>query len=254
MTATDNADRDASEAVETSTIDVSGITVAVVRKDIQNVHLSVYPPDGQVRLAVPLHIDDAAARLAVIDRLGWIRTQQREITEQPRQTKREMVTGESHYVWGERCLLNVIRHTGPNRVHKSGPKRLDLYCRPDADAGRRREILNTWYREEVKGRMPDLVEKWSATMDVDLSDWGVKQMKTKWGSCSTDSRRIWVNTELAKKPPACLEYIVVHELAHLIERHHNDRFRAVLDRHLPKWKHIRDQLNAAPLAHEDWTY
>ena len=254
MTAADQAHRGPADAVETSTLEVSGLTVDVVRKDIKNVHLSVYPPDGQVRIAVPLYIDDDAARLAVIDRLGWIRTQQRELEAQPRQTKREMVTGESHYVWGERCLLNIVRHTGPNRVHKSGPKRLDLYCRPDADAGRRREILNTWYREEVKARMPRLVNEWTPKMDVDLADWGVKQMKTKWGSCSTDSRRIWVNAELAKKPPQCLEYIVVHELAHLIERHHNDRFRALLDRHMPTWRHARDELNAAPLAHEDWTY
>jgi predicted metal-dependent hydrolase len=254
MTAAENTREAAAAAVETSTLEVSGLTVDVVRKDIKNVHLSVYPPDGQVRLAVPRRVDDAAARLAVIDRLGWIRQQQREINAQPRQSKREMVTGESHYVWGTRCLLNLVRHTGPNRVHKSGPKRLDLYCRPSADAERRREILNTWYRDQVKARMPNLVGEWTATMDVDLSDWGVKQMKTKWGSCSTDARRIWVNTELAKKPIQCLEYIVVHELAHLIERHHNDRFRAVLDRHLPNWRHMRDQLNAEPLAYEDWTY
>ena len=254
MIAAEDTREDAAAAVETSTLEVGGLTVDVVRKDIKNVHLSVYPPDGQVRLAVPLHIDDDAARLAVIDRLGWIRRQQKDLDEQPRQSKREMVTGESHYVWGTRCLLNLVRHTGPNRVHKSGPKRLDLYCRPSADAERRREILNTWYRDQVKARMPNLVDEWTAAMDVDLSDWGVKQMKTKWGSCSTDARRIWVNTELAKKPIQCLEYIVVHELAHLIERHHNDRFRAVLDRHLSNWRHMRDQLNAAPLAHEDWTY
>ena len=254
MTAADQAHRTPADVVETSTLEVSGLAVDVVRKDIKNVHLSVYPPDGQVRIAVPLYIDDDAARLAVIDRLGWIRRQQKELDEQPRQSEREMVTGESHYVWGERCLLNIVRHTGPNRVHKSGPKRLDLYCRADADAGRRREILNTWYREEVKARMPSLVNEWTPKMEVDLADWGVKQMKTKWGSCSTDSRRIWVNSELAKKPPQCLEYIVVHELAHLIERHHNDRFRALLDRHMPTWRHARDELNAAPLAHEDWTY
>ncbi len=254
MTAADQIHRAPTDAVETSTLEVSDITVDVVRKDIKNVHLSVYPPDGRVRLAVPLHIDDEAARLGVIDRLGWIRKQQRELEAQPRQTKREMVTGESHYVWGERCLLNIVRHTGPNRVHKSGPKRLDLYCRPDADAGKRREILNTWYRKEVKDRVPSLVNEWTPKMEVDLADWGVKQMKTKWGSCNTGARRIWVNAELAKKPPACLEYIVVHEMVHLLERHHTDRFRALMDRHLPRWRHLRAMLNAAPLAHENWTH
>ena len=235
-------------------MDVSGTPVDVVRKDIQNIHLSVYPPEGRIRLAIPQHVDNEAARLAVIDRLGWIRRQQRELEAQPRQTKREMVTGESHYVWGQRCLLNVIEHKGANRVHHSGPRRLDLYCRSEARPARRREILNTWYREQVKTRMPDLISEWTAAMDVEVAMWGVKKMKTKWGSCSPTSQRIWINSELAKKPPQCLEYIVVHELAHLIERHHNDRFRAVLDRHLPRWRHLRDTLNAEPLAHEDWTY
>lgn len=226
----------------------------IVRKDIKNVHLSVYPPDGQVRLAVPLHIDDEAARLAIIDRLEWIRRQQKELAEQPRQSEREMITGESHFVWGQRCLLNVIRHTGPNHVHCSGPRSLDLYVRPEADADRRREILASWYRNEVKARMPGLIAEWEPALDVDVADWGVRKMKTKWGSCSIDARRIWVNLELAKKPPQCLEHIVVHEMVHLLERHHNDRFRALMDHHMPNWRLHRDTLNKAPLAHEDWSY
>ena len=236
------------------TLDVSGMPVDVVRKDIQNIHLSVYPPDGRVRLAIPLHVDNEAVRLAVIDRLAWIRRQQREMEAQPRQTEREMVTGESHYVWGQRCLLNVVEHSGPNRVHHSGPRRLDVYCRPDASPARRRETLNAWYRAQVKSRIPDLLDEWTPAMGVDVTSWSVQRMKTKWGSCNTATGRIGINSELAKKPPECLEYIVVHELAHLIERHHTDRFRALLDRHLPRWRHVRDLLNAEPLAHEDWTY
>jgi len=239
---------------ERYTLEVRDISVDVVRKDIKNVHLSVYPPNGKVRLAIPLHVDDDAARLAVVDRLAWIRRQQKELAKQPRQSKREMVTGESHYVWGQRCLLNVVRHTGPSRVHHSGPRQLDLYVRPGADPDRRRTILEDWYRAQVKERMPSLLAEWASSLDVDVADWGVRKMKTKWGSCNTDARRIWVNSELAKKPPECLEYIVVHEMVHLIERHHNDRFRSILNRHLPKWKHHRALLNAEPLAHEDWTY
>ncbi|NBC01957.1 MAG: DUF45 domain-containing protein [Bacteroidetes bacterium] len=235
-------------------MEVSGIPVDVVRKDIKNVHLSVYPPDGKVRLAVPLHIDDDAARLAIVDRLAWIRRQQKELAEQPRQSKREMVTGESHYVWGQRCLLSVIAHTGPSRVARSGPRQLDLYVRPDADADRRRAVLSDWYRAQVKERVPGLIAEWAPKLGVDVTDWGVRSMKTKWGSCNTDARRIWVNLELAKKPPACLEYIVVHEMVHLLERRHTDRFRALMSRHLPNWRLRRDRLNAAPLSHEDWSY
>jgi predicted metal-dependent hydrolase len=245
---------DPAAPTERRTLHVGDLAVDVARKDIKHVHLSVYPPDGRVRLAVPLHIDDEAARLAVVDRLAWIRRQQRALARQPRQPEREMVSRESHYVWGQRCLLEVVLHTGAARVEHTGPRTLTLYVRPDADTDRRRRVLTEWYRAQVKARVPGLVAAWAPRLDVEVADWGVKQMKTKWGSCNTEARRIWVNVELAKKPPACLEYIVVHEMVHLLERHHTDRFRALMDRHLPRWRHVRATLNAAPLAHEDWTY
>lgn len=234
--------------------EVGGITVDVVRKDIKNLHLAVYPPDGRVRVAAPLHTGDEAVRLAVIDRLGWIKRQQRHFARQPRQSQREMVTGESHYVWGRRYLLSVTCHPGPNRVQVRGGSRLDLYVRPDAGADRRREILTAWYRQQVKERVPGLIARWEPVIGVQVADRGVKKMKTKWGSCSIQARRLWLNLELAKKPPACLEYIVVHEMVHLLERHHNDRFRALMDRFMPRWRLHRDTLNQEPLAHEDWIY
>ena len=240
--------------VERQTLEVSGLPVDVVRKDIRNIHLSVYPPDGRVRLAVPQHIDNEAARLAIIDRLGWIRQQQQELRAQPRQSKREMVTGESHYVWGQRCRLDVIRHTGPARVAHPGPRTLELVVAPDTSADERRTLLERWYREQVKARVPDLLDTWQQTMEVTVTDWGVRTMKTKWGSCNVDARRILLNTELAKKPVPCLEYIIVHELVHLQERHHTERFRQLMSRYLPQWPHRRALLNAAPLAHEDWRY
>ncbi|MEX2402406.1 MAG: SprT family zinc-dependent metalloprotease [Rhodothermales bacterium] len=240
--------------VAEAVLEVSGIEVEVVRKDIKNVHLSVYPPSGRVRIAVPVHVDDEAVRLAVIDRLDWIRRQQRELAEQPRQSRREMVTGESHYVWGHRYLLNVIRHQGPNIVRLRKPTTLEMFVRPEAGAERRRDVLAEWYREQLKERIPQLVTEWEPVLGVEVAEWGVKQMKTKWGSCTPDDRRIWLNLELAKKPPECLEYIVVHEMVHLLERHHNDRFRALMDRFMPKWRLHRDTLNAAPLSHEDWGY
>ena len=237
-----------------SVIEISGIAVDVIRKDIENLHLSVYPPDGRVRIAVPLHIDDEAARLAVIDRLSWIRRQQTELAQQDRQSQREMVTGESHYVWGKRYLLNVVRHTGANKVRLNRPSRLELFVRPEADTQRRIQILNDWYRIHLKERIPELIAQWEPVVGVEVANWGVKQMKTKWGSCTTEDRRIWLNLELAKKPPRCLEYIVVHEMVHLLERQHNDRFRALMDCYLPQWRFLRDTLNQAPLAHEDWDY
>ena len=245
---------DTSTATERHTLEVSGLPVDVVRKDIQNIHLSVYPPDGRVRLAVPQHVDNEAARLAVIDRLGWIRQQQKELRAQPRQSQREMVTGESHYVWGQRCRLDVIRHTGPPHIAHPGPRTLQLYVAPDTSGEERRAVLERWYREQVKARVPALLDTWQETLDVTVTGWGVRTMKTKWGSCNVDARRILLNTELAKKPVPCLEYIIVHELVHLQERHHTERFRQLMNRYLPQWPHRRALLNAAPLAHEDWRY
>lgn len=243
-----------SSGEEEHTLRVSDLAVKVVRKNIKNVHLSVYPPDGQVRIAVPEHVDDDAARLAVIDRLDWIRSQQKEMAQQTRQSKREMVTGESHYVWGQRCLLNVIKEDAPGRIEHDGPRSLNLYCRPDDDVERRRAILSAWYRDQLKERIPGFIEAWEPKLGVEVKDWGVKKMKTKWGSCSAGAGRIWLNLELAKKPLPCLEYIIVHEMVHLLERHHNDRFWAILNKHMPKWKLHRDTLNEAPLSHEDWSY
>lgn len=239
---------------ELKTVLVGGISVDVVRKDIKNLHLAVYPPDGRVRVAVPLHTDDEAVRLAIVDKLGWIKRKQRGFVEQVRQSQREMVTGESHYVWGRRYLLNVIRHTGPNRVRINGPSRLDLYVRPDADEERRRNVLTEWYRDQLKGEVPELIAKWEPVIGVKVADWGVRKMKTRWGSCLNEKGRIWLNLELAKKPITCLEYIVVHEMVHLLERRHNDRFKALMDQFLPQWRLHRDTLNKEPLAHEEWRY
>lgn len=239
---------------EQHAIEVRGIPVEVVRKDIKNTHIAVYPPQGHVRIAVPQHVDDEAARLAIVDKLSWIRRKRREFDAQDRQSKREMVNRESHYVWGERYLLDVNRHMGANRVRIDPPKTLEMYVRPDADADRRREILHEWYRDQLKEQIPELIEEWAPEIGVEVSDWGVKRMKTKWGSCSVGDRRIWVNLELAKKPSQCLEYILVHEMVHLLERHHNDAFRGHLNRVMPEWRHRRKLLNTEPLAHADWKY
>lgn len=235
-------------------IEVDGLTVHVVRKDIKNLHLAVYPPDGQVRVAVPLRMNDEAVRLAVVTRLGWIRRQQLKFSQQERQSPREYVSGESHYFQGARYRLNLIEQNGVSRVQVRNRQYIDLYVRPGSTAVQRRRVMGAWYRAYLRGTLPGLIEKWEKVMGVQVAEWGIKQMKTRWGTCNIEARRIWINLELAKKSPRCLEYIVVHEMTHLLERLHNERFRGWMDRFLPQWQFLRDELNREPLAHEDWIY
>ncbi|MER2626189.1 MAG: SprT family zinc-dependent metalloprotease [Accumulibacter sp.] len=232
---------------------VSGIKVEVVRKDIKNLHLGVYPPNGRVRVAAPLVVNDEAVRLAVIDKLGWIRRQKAKFAEQPRQSQREMVNGESHYFLGQRYRLRAHEHDAPPCVALRGIASLELFVRPGTDADQREVVLLRWYREQLKILIPPLLEKWQPILGVQVADWGIKKMKTKWGSCNPRSRRIWLNLELAKKSVQCLEYIVVHEMVHLLERHHNERFSSLLDTHLPQWRQYREMLSVAPLGHEEWS-
>jgi predicted metal-dependent hydrolase len=235
-------------------IDVSGIAVEVVRKDIKNLHLAVYPPHGRVRVAVPLRTTDETVRLAVISRLGWIRRQQESLEKQERQSAREMVTGESHFVQGRRYRLNVVEQDAPAAVTIRGSRTLQLSVRPGMDLEKRYDVMQRWYRQLIREQIPELLAKWEPVIGVEVAACGIKRMKTKWGTCNIAERRIWLNLELAKKPPACLEYILVHEMVHLLERHHNDRFRTYMDSFLPQWRLQREILNRAPLAHEDWEY
>lgn len=235
-------------------ITVSDLEVDVVRKDIENMHVAVYPPDGRVRVSTPLLVDDEAVRLAVISKLSWIKRQQEKFREQSRQTKRDYVTGESHYYWGSRYRLNVIYHDGPPRVELRNKSMIDLYIPEGANQEKREDVFQEWYRRQLKSAIPDLISKWEEVIGSEVADWRVKKMKTKWGSCTIEDRRIWLNLELVKKPPRCLEYIVVHEIVHLFERHHNERFVAYMDEFMPKWRFHRDELNQAPLVHEEWEY
>lgn len=241
-------------SIERHTLSVGGLEVAVERKAIKNLHLGVYPPHGRVRVAAPLAVNDAAVRLAVVSKLGWIKRQQARFERQPRQSAREFVSGETHYVFGRRYRLRIVPHDGPPEILLRSQFRLELRIRPAASAAQKERALQAWYREQLKARIPVLLEKWQPILGIEADTWGVKRMKTRWGSCTTEARRIWLNLELAKKPPGCLEYILVHELVHLIERHHNDRFIALMTRHLPHWQHLRQDLNAAPLANETWSY
>jgi len=239
-------------SIEYRNITVSGLTVEVVRKPIKNLHLGVYPPQGRVRVAAPLAVDDEAVRLAVVGKLGWIKRQRAKFQAQPRQSQRRMVSGESHYFLGRRYRLRVHETTGTLRIALRGTATMDLFVRTDTTVERREQVLYDFYRAELKRLLPELLEKWQPKLGVEVRAWGIKRMKTKWGTCNIEARRIWLNLELAKKPVQCLEYILVHELAHLHERHHNDRFTALLDQHLSQWRLLRDQLNSFQLADEQW--
>ncbi|MHB1348940.1 MAG: M48 family metallopeptidase [Desulfobulbaceae bacterium] len=241
-------------ATETHHITVNGIKVEVVRKDIKNLHLGVYPPHGRIRVAAPLVVSDEAVRLAVIEKLAWIKHHKLKFTEQPRQSKREMVSGESHYYLGRRYRLRVHEQNGPPWVALRGITRLDLFVRPGISSEQREEVLLHWYREQLRELIPPLLKKWQKVLDVQVSSWGIKRMKTKWGSCNPSARRIWVNLELAKKSPRCLEYILVHEMTHLLERHHNERFMSLMDQFMPQWREYREELKRGPLGHENWGY
>ncbi|MFW6343030.1 MAG: M48 family metallopeptidase, partial [Halothiobacillaceae bacterium] len=187
-------------------------------------------------------------------RLGWIHRQRQHFARQARQSAREMVTGESHYLEGRRYRLNVVERPGNPRVQVANNHTLELQLPPGMDRDARRQVLERWYRRRLKAQIPHLLARWEPVMEVRVADWRIKRMKTRWGSCNIQARRIWLNLELAKKDPACLEYILVHEMVHLLERHHSDRFRALMDRFMPAWRLHRDALNQAPLGHEDWDY
>ena len=241
-------------STESVEIRVSGLAIQIVRKDIKNLHLGVYPPNGRVRVAAPLRVSDDAVRLAVIGKLGWIKKQQAKFAAQPRQTVREMISGESHYYLGRRFRLRVVERDARSRVVVRNRATIDLQVRAGLDAEGRERVLQRWYRERLRELVPPLLSKWKAVLGVRAPTVAIRKMKTKWGACSIDARRIWLNLELAKKPVHCLEYVIVHELTHLIERHHDDRFVSLMDRHMPQWRLHRKILNEAPLGHADWTY
>ena len=235
-------------------IDIRGIPVEVVRKSIKNLHIGVYPPSGRVRVAAPLWLNDDAVRLAVISRLGWIRRKQAEFAQQDRQSQRELVTGESHYFRGRRYRLDVIEHDGPPVVRLLNNTKMALRVRPGTDRDAKEAVLERWYRHQLRDQLPELCVKWERMVGVAVDDVRIKKMKTLWGSCNIEAKRIWLNLELAKKPTSCLEFVLVHEMVHLIERRHNERFRKLMDRFMPQWRVHRDELNQQPLAHEDWAY
>jgi predicted metal-dependent hydrolase len=234
-------------------IEVRGIHVQVVRKAIKNLHLGVYPPYGKVRVAAPLAVSNQAVRLAVIEKLAWIARQRANFQRQPRMSKRELVSGESHYFLGRRFRLRLIEQDGMRgygvRLTRS---HLELVVRSNSTPAHRETLLNDWYRAQLRSVASSLIGKWQARLGVEVSTWGIRKMKTKWGACNPDSRRIWLNLELAKAPLECVEYIVLHELAHLLVRHHNEGFQALMDANMSGWRERRTRLTSVPLTHVLW--
>jgi hypothetical protein len=237
----------------TEQIDVGGISVDVVFKNIKNVHLSVHPPTGRVRIAAPERMNLDALRVYAISKLDWIRKQQKMFQEQERETRREYIDRESHYVWGRRYLLKVDEAQRAPTVELRH-NQMVLTARPGCGTEKKEAVVAAWYRDELRKATAPLIEKWEPTLGVKANRIIVRRMKTKWGSCNPHSRNIHLNSELAKKPRECLEYIVVHELMHLLEHTHNATFMSLMDKFMPQWRHYRDELNRFPLSHQDWDY
>jgi len=235
-------------------IDVRGTAVDVVHKDIKHVYIRVYPPNGRVRVSAPHRFERRAVRMAVISRLGWIHRQRAKFLDQDRQPRPEFVTGESHFFGGRRYRLDVTEQSGPPSVRLVDNSTMAMCVRPGADRNVREAVLDRWYRRHLRNRLPVLVAKWEPEMGVRVNEVRIRKMKTRWGTCNPDARRIWLNLELARKPASCLEYVVVHEMVHLIERRHNDRFRKLMDRFMPLWRSHRDDLNRAPLPRANGRY
>lgn len=232
-------------------IQLGELFVEVTRKDIKNVHLSVHPPDGRVSLTAPLNTRLEVARAYAISKLIWIRTQQEKLAKQPRETKREFVKRESHFLWGRRYLLNVIHTDGKQHV-TIDHKRINLYVNPGARREKREEIFYEWQKKQLHEFVKFQIAKWESIMNVKANSYFLQKMKTKWGSCNHKSGNIRINTELVKKPKDLVEYVIVHELAHLIVPVHNERFISLLDKYYPNWREARMELNELPLGHVKW--
>jgi predicted metal-dependent hydrolase len=234
-------------------VKLGDISVDVVLKDIKNVHLSVYPPAGRVRISAPLRMDLDTIRVFAVSKLGWIKQQQKKLREQARETPREYLERESHYVWGKRYLFDVSEKEQPPSVELKHTRML-LQVRPGTPEDRKRDIIEEWYRQEIKKAARPMIKKWEMVLGVTVGRLFVQRMKTRWGSCNPASSSIRLNSDLAKKPIESFEYIIVHEMVHLLEPTHNKNFIAFMDKFMPKWQFHRAQLNRLPVSHEDWNY
>lgn len=237
-----------------SYLQLGSIEALVVRKPIKNLHLSVLPPLGKVRVTAPFTMKDDAIRTFIATRLTWIKKQQGKFAAQERQTKREYVSGESHYFFGKRYRLEVVYEDNPPRVSAKGNSKIILHVRQKSTREKREKVMTDWYRKELRTVADEVISKWQKKTGIQASSWRIKKMKTRWGTCNQKAGRIWINLELAKKPIACIEYVVVHELLHLVEKRHNERFVNLLTEYSPKWRSQKEELNRFILSHEKWNH
>jgi hypothetical protein len=240
--------------IKPTKMDIGNLEIEIVKKDIKNIHLAVYPPLGKVRLASPLDVNDKTIRLYALSKLGWIKRQQRRFAKQDRLTIRNYIDRETHYLFGRKYLLKVIEADQPASVKIKRNTVLELVVRPGSTKAQKEQVIEDFYREQLKTRLTDLIDKWQDRTGITIKEYGVRKMKTKWGTCNREAKRIWLNLELAKKPLSCVEYIIVHEMVHILERHHNDRFHALMKQFMPRWKHLKQELNNLPVSHLDWEY
>jgi predicted metal-dependent hydrolase len=225
---------------------IASLEIDIVRKNIKNLYIKVYPPDGQVRVVCPQKLDDAVIRQFVDSKIDWIDKKRAKFKTQPRSSQ-QYLTGENCFFKGDRYLLNVIYHQAAPQVIIE-EDRLNLYVRYGSITEQREQALTNWYRQQLKAELPDLIAKWEKAIGVKINAWGVKKMKTRWGTCNTQAKRIWLNLELIKQPQSCLEYVIVHELVHLLERQHNERFWSYVSMFMPQWQQYQLQLNSFPLV------
>lgn len=235
-----------------SYLQLGPIEALIVRKPVKNLHLSVLPPNGWVRVTAPQKMTDDAIRTLLALRLPWIKKQQAKFSGQQRQTKREFSSGESHYFLGKRYKLEVVYKDDTPAVSLKGKSKIILQVKPKSSSAKRQEILMGWYRKELHVMVDELITKWQKKMGVEVKTWGIKQMKTRWGTCNHKKAHVLINLELAKKPIACIEYVVVHELIHLIEKKHSNKFVALMTKYIPKWKSLKEELNSFILSYDEW--
>ena len=232
---------------KTSLLKIGDYSIDVHLKNIKNMHLAVYPPTGRIRISAPIDTNIETIKLFAISKIGWIKKHQTNFNNQIRQPKSEYLSGESHYLFGKRYLLNVLHTNKKQYASIRNKTNIDLYVRDVNSYDNRQKVITEWYRSELKVIMPDLINKWEKIIGVSVMDWGVKRMKTRWGTCNVKVKRIWINLELVKKPLDLIEYVLVHEMVHLIERGHGKRFYELMTKFLPKWKNYKKELNKLPI-------
>lgn len=230
-------------SVKNFQIKISDITVDVIKKDVKNLNLRVYPPAGDVRLSIPKSVSEKAVRQFLFSKLDWMEKKIKKVQSRPQLPELKYVQGETHYVHGNKYRLNIIEKDKAPKVNIREEQFIDLYVRPGSSQGKREKVMREWYRSLLKEEIPILIKKWEPRLDVTVNEWGVKKMKTRWGTCNTKARRIWLNLELAKRPQKLLDYVVLHEIVHLKERLHNARFKSFLSRYMPDWRERENELD-----------